>query len=408
MDTDSIVDTTNTITRIDLHPLGGIAGDMFAAALFDAFPSLYQRFLSDLACLQVDGLSVVIEERLTSSLQAKHFSVIQKTSVNPPRTLQAVKIFLQDSELDVAVQAVAVGIFSLLAEAEAQVHGKTVDTIHFHEVSDWDSMVDILAAAGIICRLSGCQWRVGELPLGAGTVRTAHGDIPIPAPATMALLKGFQWIDDGVPGERVTPTGAAILAYLQATPCSTAVGSAVLITAGSGCGSKTLADRANILRAAVFADDGAGSEILSDVVTNLSFEVDDMTAEEIGWAAESLREVEGVLDLSCIAMQAKKGRLSTGFRILVLPDFTESVIRDCLSKTSTLGVRYNSVNRKILSRTFSDSQGVEVKVVVRPDKVVTAKAASDDLSGEKTLAARRYKSHETVAKVVSNSGESSE
>ena len=148
------MDTTNTITRIDLHPLGGIAGDMFAAALFDAFPSLYQRFQSDLACLQVDGLSVVIEERLTSSLQAKHFSVIQKTSVNPPRTLQAVKIFLQDSELDVAVQAVAVGIFSLLAEAEAQVHGKTVDTIHFHEVSDWDSMVDILAAAGIICRLS--------------------------------------------------------------------------------------------------------------------------------------------------------------------------------------------------------------------------------------------------------------
>ena len=402
------MDTINKITRIDLHPLGGIAGDMFAAALFDAFPSLYQQFQSDLASLGVDGLSVVIEDRLSSSLQAKHFSVIQNTSVSPPRTLQAVNSFLQESELDAAVQTAALGIFQLLAEAEAEVHGKTVDTIHFHEVSDWDSMVDILAAAGIICRLSACQWRVGELPLGAGTVRTAHGDIPVPAPATMALLKGFQWIDDGVPGERVTPTGAAVLAYLQASPCATPVASASLVTTGSGCGSKTLPDRANILRATAFTDHAADDELLSDVVVHISFEIDDMTAEEISWAAESLREAEGVLDLSCVAMQAKKGRLSNGFRILVRPHNAESVIRDCFRMTSTLGVRYHSVNRKYLSRSTADSQGVEVKVVVRPDDVVTAKAASDDLSGEKTLAARRDKSQESVAKVLSEKSEPGE
>ena len=402
------MDTINKITRIDLHPLGGIAGDMFAAALFDAFPALYQQFQSDLASLDVDGLSVVIEDRLSSSLQAKHFSVIQNTSVSPPRTLQAVNSFLQESELDAAVQTAALGIFQLLAEAEAEVHGKTVDTIHFHEVSDWDSMVDILAAAGIICRLSTCQWRVGELPLGSGTVRTSHGDIPIPAPATMALLKGFQWTDDGVSGERVTPTGAAILAYLQASPCATPVASAALVTTGSGCGSKTLSDRANILRAAAFTDHTVDDELLSDVVVQLSFEVDDMTAEEISWATENLRETKGVLDVSCVAMQAKKGRVSTGFRILAQPHNAESIIRDCFSVTSTLGVRYHSINRKYLSRSTADSQGVEVKVVVRPDDVVTAKAASDDLSVEKTLAARRHKSQESVVNVLAGKSEPGE
>ena len=161
-----------------MTPLGGIAGDMFAAALFNAFPELYDSFLKDIEKLEVAGVTAVLEDRLCNGLQAAYFRVEQQTDIKPPRTLASVKEFLQGVPLDGLLTKHAVGIFTLLAGAEAEVHGKTIDTIHFHEVSDWDSMVDILAAAGIIARLDCSHWRVGALPLGSGTVNTAHGDIP--------------------------------------------------------------------------------------------------------------------------------------------------------------------------------------------------------------------------------------
>ncbi len=382
------------IVRIDLEPLGGIAGDMFAAAMFGAFPDLFEDFENDIAQLNVAGLSASLEDRLSNGLQAKYFSVTQKTTAKPPRTLATVKAFLESKSLEPSVCNHATGIFRLLAHAEAQVHGKTMDTIHFHEVSDWDSMVDIVAAAGIIARVKCAHWRIGHLPLGAGSVNTAHGDIPVPAPATLALLTGFQWHDDGVAGERVTPTGAAIVAYLEATPAGMASAQLKLCAVGSGCGTRVLEGRANLLRVMAFTRacqiDESGDVLLTDEVVRIGFEVDDMTAEEVAWSTDRLRACEGVLDVSCVMMQGKKGRVATGIRILVQPETVEPIIQQCFKLTSTLGVRYGSVTRKVLPRRKTETQGHELKMVERPGNIRSAKIGSDDLSESDTLELRRH------------------
>lgn len=377
-----------TLIRIDCHALGGVAGDMFAAALFDAYPELYEQFQQDLALLGVDGLQATLSVQMSNGLHARHFSVAQQTDVKPPRTMPAVIEFLHSKSVNSSVIAVAVDIYRLLAQAEAAVHGKCVDTVHFHEVSDWDSMVDILAAAGIIARLKCLHWRIGPLPLGGGTVKTAHGDIPLPAPATVHLLKAFDWWDDGQPGERVTPTGAAILAYLQPDAIQNKTTAARLSTIGVGCGTRELADRANIFRVCVF-DQSEAETVITDVVSCLAFEVDDMSAEEIAQAMDILRREPGILDVTTVAMQGKKGRQSTGVRLVVTPESSANATDQCFRQTSTLGVRCMDVQRKILHRQSKMVEGYRVKTASRPEHGITAKIESSELDQFETLQRRR-------------------
>ena len=108
----------------------------------------------------------------------------------------------------------AVAILTLIAEAEAVIHRVEIDEVHFHEIADWDSLVDVVAAGSIAASLTGANWTVSPLPRGAGLIATRHGLLPVPAPATASILIGYEWRDDGVGGERVTPTGAAILKHL--------------------------------------------------------------------------------------------------------------------------------------------------------------------------------------------------
>lgn len=377
------------ISRIDLEPIGGIAGDMFAAAMFSGFPYLYNEFINDLAALGVEGLSASLDDRLSKGLQAKYFSVKQQTALKPPRTLVAVKEFIRSKSLGEFVADNAIGIFTELARAESEVHGKTVDTVHFHEVSDWDSMVDIVAAAGIIARLNCPVWRVGVLPLGGGTVNTAHGDIPVPAPATLVLMKNVQWHDDGIGGERVTPTGAAILSYLKASPSGTTAPAASLIAVGSGCGSRELDGRANILRMVAFSSREHETELAQDTVIRIAFEVDDMTAEEIAWAADELRATNGVLDVACVAMQGKKNRAATGFRVITAAGQLHAVTNKTFLLTSTIGIRHDTVARFLLYRSEEGAENAGVKVVERPAGLISAKASSDDLASAGSLIERR-------------------
>ena len=382
-----------SVSHIDLMPLGGIAGDMFAAAMFSAYPEFHEKFCHDLDSLGVDGIAATLEDRMSHGMQAKYFNVMQNTSKKPPRTLAAVTEFLETSSLDSSVAKHATGLFALLAQAEADVHGKTIDTIHFHEVSDWDSVVDLVAAAGIIERVNCPVWRVSALPLGGGTVNTAHGDIPVPAPATLALLKGFQWQDDGVIGERVTPTGAAILAYVRAVPVGAAGSPASLLATGSGCGTRELDGRANLLRATVYSGSSQTlvrqADLSHDEVVRLAFEVDDMTSEEIAWATDILRDTTGVYDVACVAMQGKKGRTSVGIRIIGMVSHLNELMTQCFAVTSTIGIRHETVKRTTLNRSEQKIDNVAVKVVDRPMQQATAKSASDDLAACESLAERR-------------------
>ena len=159
---------------------------------------------------------------------------------------------LVHSRLSAVARDHAIGIFGLLAAAEAEVHGVVEDDVAFHEVGAVDSIVDIVVAAQLVTLVGASAWSASPLPLGSGRVRTQHGLLPVPAPATALLLRGLATIDDGVPGERVTPTGAAIARYLLEDEVLARVPRR-LLRCGTGFGSRELPGLSNCLRVLVFA-----------------------------------------------------------------------------------------------------------------------------------------------------------
>jgi pyridinium-3,5-bisthiocarboxylic acid mononucleotide nickel chelatase len=217
------------------------------------------------------------------------------------------------------------------------------------------------------------------------------------------ILEGFTWRDDGVAGERVTPTGAAILRHLIQGPGQKARAAGRLAASGAGAGTRTLPGIPNILRALVFAReavpsplapaDESGAPAEAEQVAVLSFDIDDMTGEEIGAAAERLRAEPGVLDLSIGMRIGKKGRPLHDFRLLVQPALLDHVKLLALNETSTIGLRWRFEDRMVLPRRARNErvdQGViRVKDVTRPDGSISAKAESDDLHALASLARRR-------------------
>ena len=259
-------------------------------------------------------------------------------------------------------------------------HGVSVDQVEFHEVGALDSIADIVGAAWIIETLGRATWSVGALPLGSGRVHSAHGALPLPAPAVVNLLTGFAFFDDGLPGERVTPTGAAILRHLN---CASGVGSRPgrLTASGLGFGSRKLPGLANVLRVLVFDMTQAPA---ADEVALLAFEVDDQTAEDLALALERLRARDGVLDVVQSPVYGKKGRMAAQVQVLAQPQRLTAVIECCFAETTTLGVRHQVLARSVLEReetVVTDAAGlaVRVKLARRPDGVVSAKAESDDV-----------------------------
>lgn len=124
------------------------------------------------------------------------------------------RALLETAPLSDGTADAACAILHRIAEAEAQVHNIPIDRVHFHEIADWDALMDVTAAGSICAALDGATYSLSPLPLGGGLVDTAHGKLPVPAPATALILQGYDWHDDGIAGERVTPTGAAILAHV--------------------------------------------------------------------------------------------------------------------------------------------------------------------------------------------------
>ena len=239
--------------------------------------------------------------------------------------------------------------------------------------------------------VEGSFFSASALPLGGGKVRTAHGLLPVPTPATSALLIGYPWHDDGVGGERVTPTGAAILRYLvPAKRVGAHRDPGRLLAVGSGAGTRTLPGIPNILRALVLECVAAG-EADADAVVVLEFDVDDMTGEELALAADRLRLEPGVLDVSLGTRHGKKGRPLTDFRVLVRPSAADAVARSCFTETSTIGLRWRDERRLVLPRTevTSAAEGAQVKVVVRPGGGRSAKTGHDDVAATPGLEARR-------------------
>jgi uncharacterized protein (DUF111 family) len=218
------------------------------------------------------------------------------------------------------------------------------------------------------------------LPLGGGTVLTAHGELPVPAPATLELLAGFPFHDDGIGGERVTPTGAAILATLPRV----AVAEGVLMATGVGFGTRSLGARPNCLRVLGFehADPAIPSAVVEQLIA-LAFEVDDQSPEDLAAALDRLRACAGVLDVHALSQAGKSGRIAQGVRILLRPEALPSVVDRCLRETATIGLRWHPVERLALARrqveVEVEGRRLEVKIVERPGGA-TAKVESRSLA----------------------------
>ena len=268
----------------------------------------------------------------------------------------------------------------MLAEAEAQIHGCAVEDVQFHEIGAWDSIADIVSAACLIEASGAANWTVGVIPLGAGRVRTAHGLLPIPAPATALLLEGFPFVDDGVSGERVTPTGAAILRdIVQNTPRSNAPRR--LTGSGVGFGARTLPGVSNCVRFLRF-ENVWENPVANDVLV-IEFEVDDQSAEDLALALDRLRARRDVYDIVQTPVFGKKGRLAASIRLLGDPAGLDDIAAQCFEETATIGLRHRVENRIILPResriTTVDQREVRLKVVKRPSSV-SVKVEADDLA----------------------------
>ncbi len=373
--------------RLHFDPVGGIAGDMVCAALLDAFPEHLDGLRATIAALGPPaGWSVELEIAAEPIRGRRFHVVLPERPDHRHRHWRDIRAKLQERLDDVAVRGRALAIFTHLAEAEARVHDVAVDAVEFHEVGDWDSVIDVVGAAYLLERIGVAAASCGALPLGGGTVLTAHGELPVPAPATLALLEGFAWQDDGFGGERVTPTGAAILAAL-ARPATLPGG--ILRAVGTGFGTRRLGSRPNCLRTLFF--DLAMPGVATETLLELAFDVDDQPAEDLADALERLRRLPGVVDVRSLPALGKRGRLVQGVRALLPPAALAEAVDHCLRDTTTIGLRWHAVERAVLPRRFVEveveGRRMQVKIVERPGGA-TAKVESRSLAGVADAAER--------------------
>jgi len=414
---------------IHLDPLGGIAGDMFVAALLDAFPDLEEIVSNSINELGLgpDG-ECRLERHNDGTLVGRRFIVgvpaepssrqhspadpgehtgdideetVSKFSEPPsirrdrarPRSQHShshrrwrdIRELLQNARLPAAVKQHAVSIFQLLAQAEARVHGVAEDEVTFHEIGAVDSICDIVAASAVIGSVH-ADWSVAPLPLGQGRVRSEHGPLPVPAPATVLLLQGFETIQDGFPGERVTPTGAAIVRYLCHRQIVRPV-PRVLEKSGIGFGSRRIAGLSNCVRVLVSRElVQSASPWMHRELTVIEFDVDDQTSEDLSVGLDRIRALDGIHDVVQFSGIGKKGRSFAHIRILAAPAMLERTIEACFAETTTIGLRYHTVNGKVLPRKIDSVElngcRVRVKSVERLSGQWTAKAEIDDVARE--------------------------
>ena len=272
------------------------------------------------------------------------------------------------------VKADALAVYGLIAEAESRAHGKPVTDIHFHEVGTMDAVADIVGVCVLLEQIGADKIIVSPLATGYGQVRCAHGILPVPAPATASIIEGIPTYSGNVEGELLTPTGAALLKHFADSFGQRPV--MAIEKTGYGMGKKDFA-KANMLRTFIGSSEDEG-----DKVIEFKFNVDDMTGEEIGYATGILMQ-EGALDVFTTPIGMKKNRPGILFTMLVKPEDKEKFARLVFENTTTIGSRYNEMDRFKLARREEKvlTKYGEVRVKVTEGYgVIKAKPEYDDIS----------------------------
>lgn len=361
----------------------GISGDMTVGALLHLGVAL-EDLQKELAKLPLSGYRISQDVRFQSGIRATKFAVEVSEPLSE-RSFRAITLMLRESKLLPQVKETALRIFTVLAEAEGRVHGILPSAVHFHEVGAIDSIVDVVGSAFCFHALGIEKIYASPLPMGKGFVPSRHGVLPIPAPATVELMRGLQVrLEDGA-AEMVTPTGAAIVA---AVAQQGSIPQMQVAAVGYGSGERTLPDRPNLLRVLLATHvETPREEQLLVLETN----IDDLNPELYEHVMERLFAA-GARDVCFLPLQMKKNR--PGVMLWVLGELAdrERLSAIIFTETSTIGIRSYPVSRVALRRESQEVNtlygGVRVKLSYTPEGRVHAAPEYEDckrLAQEKNL-----------------------
>ncbi|MBQ9565761.1 MAG: nickel pincer cofactor biosynthesis protein LarC [Synergistaceae bacterium] len=349
-----------------LDCFAGIAGDMLVGALLSLVPSpdVLRDGLRQLTALKAEEYELVIEPGLKNGIAGTNFDVIvhhehhehheheslhqhEHGHSHEHRHLHDIEAMITESGLSTKIQVASLRAFSLLAEAEARVHGTTPDQVHFHEVGAVDSIIDIVGSFILMDALGWPRVLCSPINVGSGTVTCAHGVLPVPAPATEALLHGLPVFSRGEPMERTTPTGAVLVKTLSGGFGSLPPGR--IVSSGFGLGNRDSVDMPNVLRAILME---SGSEeadgLIREKLALLECNIDDMNPQDFEPVTERLFS-GGALDVWTEPIYMKKGRPAVRFCCLARPEDARGLSLTMLRETTSQGVRSLEVDRARLS-----------------------------------------------------------
>ena len=326
-----------------LDCFSGVSGDMFVGSLLDAGLPL-EKLEKIISGLNLNGYGISAQKEERNSIFGTRFSVFLQEQDQEARHLKEIKEILKSSDLPLSVIEKCTLIFEKLAMTEGEIHHVSPDEVHFHELGAVDSIIDIVAAiAGV--RLLGIEKLFASMiPVGTGIMTSAHGKIPVPSPATIALLRGIPVYCSGQDVEMVTPTGAALVTSL----CSSfgPMPPMTIDRVGYGVGSRTLADRPNLLRILIGND---VDKQRSETVVVLESNLDDMSPELLCYLMDSLFDA-GAKDVSFSHIQMKKNRPGVQLQVVGQPEDKERLTSVIFRESTTLGVRISYSQRAVLQR----------------------------------------------------------
>jgi uncharacterized protein (TIGR00299 family) protein len=327
----------------------GISGDMTLGAFFDL--GVPVEWLKDrLETLPLTGFEVLVKTVSRNGIQAKSVEV-RVTDDTTSRHYEDIKSIIEKSPLSPEVKQRSLDIFERIADAEALIHGCPREKVHFHEVGGIDALVDIVGTALCVDYLKIGSVIASQIPVGRGFVTCQHGVLPVPAPATLGILKGVPVYGTKIPHELVTPTGAAIIATLAES--FEEMPDMIIEKIGYGAGKRKLESQPNLLRIILGteitnSEKGIG-KYQTDQIVILETCIDDMNPEIFGFLMERLFE-KGALDVYWIPIFMKKNRPATMVQVLCPENCREALMACILSESSSLGVRYYHAKRRMLGR----------------------------------------------------------
>lgn len=333
----------------------GVAGDMLTASLLEHVNK--EEFVKKINSLNVPGVSFEVERIKKSSIEGNKVHVVingteegleskehNHHSHHTHTSLEDVSVLINAMDLSDKVKNDAINVYNLIANAESRVHGTSVKDIHFHEVGTIDAVVDVVSVCLLMEMISPAKVISSPINVGSGTVRCAHGILPVPAPATAVLLEEVpMYTDDDINTELCTPTGAALVKYFADEFGNIPV--MKLQSTGYGFGTKEF-DKPNCVR--TFLGEENTSDC-SDKVVELKCNIDDMSGEDMGFCIDKLLE-EGALDVFTTPIYMKKNRPGVLLTVICREDSKKKLVEQIFQYTTTIGIREAIYDRYILDR----------------------------------------------------------